>query len=153
MFQLMSDGDDNTQLSQNDVVGYINGSQVNLGSGSQVDTSSILTESSTLEWSKLNGIPSDLEDGDNDSFATTSCSDGQILHFDSSSNSWTCGEVSDSDTLGGLNVLLIKSQMQWYCLGVLLLQIFWILMVMESWLGMIVMMKMKQLVVTLNMRL
>ena len=37
------DGDDDTQLTQTEVVDYVSGSQVNLGADSQVDGSDIVT--------------------------------------------------------------------------------------------------------------
>ena len=90
-------------LTSEDVLGYVTQNPIDLADGSSVNTSPILTENSSLEWDNINNVPSDLSDGDNDSLATKSCSDGEILQFDSSSSSWTCGAVSDADTLGSLS--------------------------------------------------
>ena len=43
-----------------------------------INTSPILTESSSLEWSNINGVPSDLSDGDNDVLNTLNCVEGQV---------------------------------------------------------------------------
>ena len=57
----LDDGDDNTQLSQTEVVDYVNGSQVNLATGSQVDGSDVVTANSFLGY-----LPTELADGDAD---------------------------------------------------------------------------------------
>ena len=92
----LSDGDDNTQLSQSDVIGYINGSQVNLGTNSQVAGANILTSSSTIsvDWSNITSIPSDLADGDNDSNAldALNCVEGQVAIKGASG--WECQEFA-----------------------------------------------------------
>jgi hypothetical protein len=84
----LDDGDDNTQLSQTEVVDYVNGSQVNLGTASQVDGSDIITAGS------FNGyFPTDIADGDNDLLASISCAVGEIISWDGNA-SWVC--VSDA---------------------------------------------------------
>ena len=49
-------------LTSDDVLGYVTQNPIDLAGGSSVDTSPILTENSSLEWNKINGIPSGLAD-------------------------------------------------------------------------------------------
>lgn len=86
--QGLDDGDDDTQLLQTEVIDYVNGAQVNLGSASQVDGSDIVTADSFYGY-----LPSDLVDGDADTLASISCAQGEILAWDGST-SWIC--VSDN---------------------------------------------------------
>lgn len=62
----ITDGDDNTQLSESDVENYITNDAINLAQGSTVDGHTILTVNDTLEpeWSNIVNVPSDLLDGD-----------------------------------------------------------------------------------------
>ena len=53
-------------LTSEDVLGYVTQNPIDLADGSSVNTSPILTESSSLEWSNINNVPGDLSDGDND---------------------------------------------------------------------------------------
>ena len=80
----LDDGDDDTQLDQQGVVNYVNGSQVNLGAASQVDGSDIVTADSFAGY-----LPADVADGDADTLAGISCATGEILSWDGSS-SWVC---------------------------------------------------------------
>ena len=102
--QGLDDGDDNTQLSQLEVVDYVNGSQVNLGSASQVDGSDIVTAGS------FNGyLPTDLADGDNDLLASISCALGEIISWDGNA-SWIC--VSDNTLeLSDIAIMLANNPM------------------------------------------
>lgn len=89
----LADGDNDTQLSETTVENYITNAPIDLSTGSQVQGSLILTQSSSISWSQLNPstIPSDLADGDDDTLGGLSCSVGEILGW---SGSWTC--VSDN---------------------------------------------------------
>ena len=80
----LDDGDDDTQLTQTEVVDYVNGSQVNLGASSQVDGSDIVTADSFSSY-----LSSDILDGDADTLAGLSCGLGEIASWDGSS-SWVC---------------------------------------------------------------
>ena len=64
--------DTDTQLSQSGVVNYIEGQQVNLGSGSQVNSANIVTQ-------------------------PTGCTNGQMIVYDLANGVWVCG--TDSDTI------------------------------------------------------
>ena len=75
--QGLDDGDDNTQLSQTEVVDYVSGSQVNLGAASQVDGSDIVTAGSFTGY-----LPTDVADGDADTLASLSCASGEIASWD-----------------------------------------------------------------------
>ena len=112
-----------------------NTSGLSLQGGLTVDGSAVLTQNTVLEpnWNDIQGVPADLQDGDNDTVLTESeveqfvkndamdlhedttiggkmvvtspptCSDGQILSFTQSSNSWTCIDFStiiDQDSDG-----------------------------------------------------
>ncbi|MEC7985009.1 MAG: hypothetical protein VX278_07590, partial [Myxococcota bacterium] len=93
------DGDADTQLTQADVLSYVDGSTVNLGSGSQVAGSDIVTADSFESY-----LASDLADGDNDSLGDLSCQSGEIASWDGS-GSWLC--ASDATlTLADLEDLL-----------------------------------------------
>ena len=100
----LDDGDDNTQLSQSDVVSFVTDSQVNLGAGSQVNGSDILTSDSTInvDWSNITNVPSGLDDGDDNGLDVV-CADGEILT--SNGTEWECAPfntVIDSDSDGVL---------------------------------------------------
>ena len=84
----LGDGDDNTQLSQSDVVSFVTDSQVNLGAGSQVNGSDILTSDSTLsvDWSNITSVPAGLDDGN--ALDALNCTEGQEAIKGSSG--WTC---------------------------------------------------------------
>ena len=80
----LDDGDDDTQLTQAEVVDYVNGSQVNLGAASQVDGADIVTAGSFDSY-----LPADLSDGDADTLASLSCGLGEIASWDGNS-AWVC---------------------------------------------------------------
>ena len=67
----LDDGDDDTQLSSTQVVGYVEAGSVNLAGGSQVDGKNIVGQPST-------------------------CSDGQVLVYDATNNDWGCGDDTDT---------------------------------------------------------
>ena len=67
----LDDGDDDTQLSSTQVVGYVEAGSVNLATGSQVDGKNIVGQPST-------------------------CSDGQVLVYDATNNDWGCGDDTDT---------------------------------------------------------
>ena len=64
----LDDGDDDNQLDQVAVLGYVQGQNINLGSGSQLGSDNILTDTSILQpnWSDIQGRPQGLDDGDDD---------------------------------------------------------------------------------------
>jgi hypothetical protein len=80
--------DTDSVLTSEDVLGYVIQNPIDLADGSSVDTSSILTENSSLEWNNLNNVPNELADGDNDSFSEISCGNGEILTFNN--GVWEC---------------------------------------------------------------
>ena len=67
----LDDGDDDTQLSQSEVVGYVESSSVNLANGSQVNSRNIVGQPSV-------------------------CTGGQVLVYNASSNDWECGDDTDT---------------------------------------------------------
>ena len=70
----LDDGDDDTQLSSTEVVGYVEAGSVNLASGSTMDGNSLLTTADTLstDWSNIQNRPAGLDDGDDDTQLTAS---------------------------------------------------------------------------------
>ena len=96
-----ADIDTDTQLSPTQVVGYVDGQQLNLGAGSLVDGSPILTEASSIDWSSLDSstIPSGLADGDNDTLGSLVCSNnGEVPQYDTSTAQWSCATVSSGSS-------------------------------------------------------
>ena len=83
----IADGDDNTQLSEGQVEGYITNDIINFASGSQVGGSDIVTVGTFAS-----NLPSDLADGDDDTLAGLGCSAGELAGYDGAG--WTC--VSDN---------------------------------------------------------
>ena len=80
------------------------GSILDLGVGSSIDGSFILTEDdlSDPNWEDIVDIPPDFLDGeDNDSFADISCGSGQSIAFNGSI--WDCvSPVTDFSDLGSI---------------------------------------------------
>ena len=75
----IADGDD-TQLTEGQVEGFVTNGAINLASGTTLNGQEILTDISVLnpEWANLQGVPSDLADGDDDSLGNINCSTGEI---------------------------------------------------------------------------
>ena len=91
----ITDGDDNTQLSEPQVESYITNGAITLASYSEIGTEgTILGSNSTLDWNNISAvsIPSDLADGDDDLLADIVCASGEILGF--TGVGWSC--VSDN---------------------------------------------------------
>ena len=80
----LDDGDDDTQLDQAGVLNYIDGSTVNLGTGSQVDSANIVTADSFDSY-----LATELTDGDNDTLAELGCAVGEIASW-GANNAWVC---------------------------------------------------------------
>ncbi len=80
----LDDGDDDTQLDQTGVLNYVNGASVNLGTGSQVNNSDIVTADSFEAY-----LSADITDGDNDTLAGLNCAVGEIASW-GGNNIWVC---------------------------------------------------------------
>ena len=93
-----TDGDNDTQLTEQQVETYVTNGAIDLAPNSSMNGSPIITESSTLtpDWTNVQNRPSGLDDGDDDSLATINCSNGQSLVYDSASSSWTCAILADT---------------------------------------------------------
>ena len=78
----ISDGDDDTFLSEGDVESYIENGTVNLATGSRMGGFDLMTTNSTLSpyWSDLQGIPSDISDGDDDTYLSESDVEGYVTN-------------------------------------------------------------------------
>ena len=58
----------------------------------------IAGKADAADWSGLTSVPAGLDDGDDDSLASLSCSDGEQPVYNSTSSMWTCGNpVADVD--------------------------------------------------------
>jgi|GEM_PF-1701323 len=121
----LTDGDNDTQLSESQVEGYIENDVISLMSGSTIQGEGlILSEGSLISWGQLdiNTIPSDLSDGDDDTLASLSCSLGEIPSW--SGGAWVCTsdntldaselgvllsnnavDLNPSTTIGGLDIV------------------------------------------------
>ena len=82
-------------LDSADVIAIVEGEVVNLQDGSQMGSVELAT-TDDLVWENIEGKPSDLTDGDNDSLSELSCGDGEILVYSTTSQTWGCG--TDTDT-------------------------------------------------------
>ena len=121
----IADGDNDTQLSETAVEGYITNGAIGLAPASSIQGEGvILTESSVIPWSQLDAstIPSDLLDGDNDTLASLSCATGEIASW--GGGGWICTsdntldatalgtllsnngvDLNQNTTIGGLDIL------------------------------------------------
>ena len=111
----LDDGDDDTQLSQSDVLSYVDGQTVDLGSGSQVDGYDIVTIDTDMD--SLAGISVRLEmpcmgrsgwgvGVDYPEMGDLNCAHGEVGKWDNSNGVWDCASDLDTDTtLGQSDVL------------------------------------------------
>lgn len=98
----ITDGDDNTQLSEPQVETYVTNSTLTFAAGSEIGTDGqILGENSILTWVNIDSatIPTGLSDGDDDSLSGLSCMDGEFARWDAILIEWYCA----SDSLEQLN--------------------------------------------------
>ena len=94
------DCSEDSVLTSDDVLGYVTQNPIDLATSSSVNGSPILTESATVNWSQIQGVPSGLEDGDDQGIDIV-CADGEILT--SNSGVWECSPFNsliDSDSDG-----------------------------------------------------
>ena len=87
----IADGDDNTQLSEQQVEDFVCNDPVNLAAGSTMNQAPLLTTADTLmpNWSDIQNRPSGLDDGD-DVGIGISCLDNSLMVYDTSTQSWVC---------------------------------------------------------------
>lgn len=90
------DTDTDTQLSESQVETYVTNGAIDLNAGTTIGGNSILTSADTLtpDWNNLTSIPSDIDDGDDDTLANLGCSDGEALSYSTSSGAWVCTSSS-----------------------------------------------------------
>ena len=89
--------DADTTLSGAEVVAEVESAgSLSLPGSTTVGGSPVVTSSGSVAWSQLSGVPSGLSDGDDDTLASTSCGDGEVLVYSLSSSSWACGTDTDS---------------------------------------------------------
>jgi hypothetical protein len=98
----VSDGDDNTQLSEGEVENYVTNNGISLHQDTTLNGEEILTLGT-----------------DSDTLADISCSDGDVPKWDEVTTQWSCG--LDKDTLADLNcddgdiAKWNATSNQWYC--------------------------------------
>ena len=75
----LDDGDDNTQLSESQVEGFITNGALDLAAGTTLNSATISTGShtTTLPWSEISSRPAGLDDGDDN----TQLSESQVEGF------------------------------------------------------------------------
>ena len=110
--ELDSDGELTDRIGLSSVPYALNATNVSGGvvnaSDLQVDGNSLLDSSGNIDFTKIGGLPAELSDGDNDTLAELSCSDGQLIAFNGTT--WACadgasGEISaDAITSGQLAI-------------------------------------------------
>jgi hypothetical protein len=82
--------DTDTTLTTTEVVDAVNAASAVAMTGTlSVGGYAVLTENSNLDWSKLTGVPTGLDDGDDDTLADLACADGEVAAYDSSTG-WGC---------------------------------------------------------------
>ena len=95
----LDDGDDDTTYSAGNQI-TLAGTTFDLvegaGSGLDADLLDGLDGDHYLTWSNLTGVPAGLDDGDDDTLAGLTCSDGQLPKWDEGGAQWTC--AGDLDT-------------------------------------------------------
>lgn len=96
-----TDVDTDTQLSESEVETYITNGAIDLNSSTTIGGNSILTSADTLtpDWNNLRSIPSDIDDGDDDTLASIGCADGETLSYSSSSGAWVCTSSSSGGSV------------------------------------------------------
>ena len=105
------DGFSDTTLSDAEVRTAVEGAAVDLLAGSSMDGHSLLTEDSALDWSQLDGVPSGLDDGDDDTLASLSCADGEVAAWDAGSGAWVCESPGGGGT--GTVAALLYTRCAW----------------------------------------
>ncbi|MEC7947386.1 MAG: hypothetical protein VX265_07430 [Myxococcota bacterium] len=90
------DGFSDSTLSDADVVVAVGTDAVDLYAGSTMDGYTILTEDSEIDWSLLVSVPAGLDDGDDDTLAGLSCTEGQLAVYDTAGTAWVCGDDTDT---------------------------------------------------------
>ncbi|HCP47306.1 MAG TPA: hypothetical protein DIU15_14790, partial [Deltaproteobacteria bacterium] len=81
--------------------GIVDAAEVHVGDTLVIDSSGFwVGPPPTVSWGDIVGVPNDLSDGDADSLASLSCTDGQALQWNHATSSWAChtpGYFPDSD--------------------------------------------------------
>ena len=88
-------------LSASEVLDYVDGSTIDLGTGSTLDGVPLATTEDLVmpTWDTLEGVPEDFRDGvDDDVLASlgTSCIDGDVPRWSEDVLDWVCGEDVDT---------------------------------------------------------
>ena len=79
--------------------------EITCGTGETIsyDGTSWICISSTVEFTELSNIPTGLEDGDDDTLAILSCTEGQVPVYSEDDEGWMCGDVGSSGELATTN--------------------------------------------------
>ena len=89
------DGFSDTTLSDPDVVRAVGTAAVDLYTGSTMDGYTLLHTESNLDWDHLVGVPSGLDDGDDDTLGDLSCGDDESPVYNTSGG-WACQPAASS---------------------------------------------------------
>ena len=89
------DQDTNTQLSADEIVSLLTDRALQLASGTTVDGSAVLTESSTLDWNNLSNVPTEVSDSDN-IIVDPGCTNEQVLQYNANTETWECIDFSSN---------------------------------------------------------
>jgi hypothetical protein len=86
----IANGDDNTQLSETQVEGFINNGAIDLHPLTSMNGSGLLTQADVLtpDWTNITNRPVGLDDGDDDALDGLGCNPGEIVGWDGLN--WVC---------------------------------------------------------------
>ena len=86
------------QLSESEVETYVTNDSIDLAAGSSMDGSPLVTEADITapDWGDVQNRPAGLDDGDDDTLASTACGDGEVLVYSLTTSAWDCGQDSDT---------------------------------------------------------
>ena len=87
----IADGDDNTQLTEEDVDAMVADNGY-----------AMTTELFSGSFSDLTDVPEDVADGDSDTIGTLACADGEVATYDEASEAWICTPMASGGTTATL---------------------------------------------------
>ena len=91
----LDDGDDDTQLSEGEVEGYVTNGSIDLADGSTMGGNGLVTDAdlSDPDWGDVLNRPVGLDDGDDDVLGGISCLDGEYPIYDAGVGTWLCEDT------------------------------------------------------------
>jgi len=85
------------------------GHAVKADTAAKADHATTADTASSVDWSGVTGIPNGLEDGDDDTLATTTCADGQVIKFEDLIPGWICATDLTASFSAGNIILVAKA--------------------------------------------